>query len=141
LSAPPRMVGTMHYPLRDGVPGPPLITAGDLREGRRCEFGLIVTADVRLGRREVDVVPPDPVRDHFGEMGRQREADITARLTRAAGDGVIDASDLDPDEALRLLADPSVRLVHQVPVRAERFTGRADHLLRDDDGRWIVAET
>src|SRR5699024_5418655 len=94
-----------------------------------------------LGRREVDVVPPDPVRDHFGEMGRQREADITARLTRAAGDGVIDASDLDPDEALRLLADPSVRLVHQVPVRAERFTGRADHLLRDDDGRWIVAET
>ena len=135
------MVGAMHYPLHGGVPGPPLITAGDLRDGRRCEFGLLVEADVRLGRRGVDVVATDPVREHFGEMGRQREADITARLTRTVGEGTRDASDLVPEAALRLLTDPSVRLVHQVPVRGVRFTGRADHLLRDDEGCWIVAET
>lgn len=130
----------MHYPLRDGVPGPPTITASDLRAGRRCEFGLLVDADVRLGRRTVEAVEPDPVRERFGEMGREREADITGRLTREEG-AAHDGSDLDHTATLRLLADPTVRLVHQASVRGERFTGRADHLLRDDEGRWIVAET
>lgn len=131
----------MHYPLLDGVPGPPSVTASDLRNGRRCEFGLLVDADVRLGRRAVGVVAPDPVRERFGQMGREREADIAARLTREYADGVHDALDLDHRATLRLLADPSARLVHQASVRGERFTGRADHLLRDEDGRWIVAET
>lgn len=139
----------MHFPLRDGVPGPPSITASDLRNGRSCEFGLLVEADLRLGRREAEVRAPDPVRERFGEMGREREADITERLNRgvdagahdAVAAGVHDASDLDPQAVLRLLADPTTRLVHQVPVRGDRLVGRADHLLRDDAGRWVVAET
>ncbi len=144
----------MHYPLRDGVPGPPTITTGDLRTGRRCEFGLLVEADVRLGRREAVAAAPDAVRERFGEAGRQWEQEVTERLTRehggggpgdgrgfAPGAGVRDARDLGPEETLALLADPTVRLVHQVPVRDDRLTGRADHLIRDEDGRWIVAET
>lgn len=131
----------MHYPLSDGVPGPPTITAGDLRTGRRCEFGLLVDADVRLGRREAVPHAPDAVRDRFGAAGRDWEAEVTERLTHEYGAGVRDAHALDHEATLRLLADPDVRLVHQAPVRGERFTGRADHLVRDDDGRWIVAET
>lgn len=131
----------MHYPLLDGAPGPPSITASDLRNGRRCEFGLLVEADVRLGRRDAVAVAPDPVRERFGQMGREREADISERLGRDLVDGVHDAGDLDHAGTLRLLADPSARLVHQASVRGERFTGRADHLLRDDEGRWVVAET
>lgn len=130
----------MHYPLHDGAPGLPTVTASDLRHGRRCEFGLLVDADLRLGRREVDLVAPNPVRERFGEMGREREADITARLTRDHG-AARDASGLDHAATLQLLADPTVRLVHQASVRGDRFSGRADHLLRDDEGRWIVAET
>ncbi len=131
----------MHYPLLDGRPGPPSITASDLRNGRSCEFGLLVEADLRLGRREAEPSAPDPVRERFGEMGREREADITERLSRGVAAGVHDASDLDHRSVLQLLADPGARLVHQVPVRGERLTGRADHLLRDDEGRWVVAET
>lgn len=131
----------MHFPLHDGIPGPASITAGDLRKGRSCEFGLLVEADVRLGRRAVEEVEPDPVRERFGEMGLEREADITARLNHLQGEGWHDARDLDHPATLQLLADPEARLVHQASVRGERFSGRADHLLRDDDGRWIVAET
>lgn len=131
----------MHYPLLDGVPGPPTITAGDLRAGRRCEFDLLVEADVRLGRREAVPSTPDAVRDRFGAAGRKWEAQVTERLTHEHDDGVRDARGLDSEATLRLLTDPSVRLVHQAAVRADRFTGRADHLVRDDDGRWIVAET
>lgn len=135
------MVGSMHYPLLDGVPGPPTITSGDLRTGRRCEFGLLVEADVRLGRREAVPSAPDAVRDRFGAAGREWETEVTRRLTHEYPDGARDARRLDHEATLRLLADPSVRLVHQAPVRSGRFTGRADHLLRGDDGRWIVAET
>lgn len=131
----------MHYPLHDGVAGLPSITASDLRHGRQCEFGLLVGADVRLGRRRVDMAEPDPVRERFGEMGLEREVEITERLNRLEGEGGHDASDLDHPATLRLLADPAARLVHQASVRGERFSGRADHLLRDDEGRWIVAET
>lgn len=131
----------MHYPLLDGVPGPPTITTGDLRTGRRCEFGLLVEADVRLGRREAVPSTPDAVRDRFGAAGREWEAEVTERLTHEHHDGVRDARGLDHEATLRLLADPSVCLVHQAAVRTDRFTGRADHLVRDDDGRWIVAET
>ena len=131
----------MYYPLHDGAPGLPSITASDLRNGRRCEFGLLVDADVRLGRRTVDLVEPDRVRERFGEMGLEREAEVTERLNRLEGEGTHDASDLDHHATLRLLEDPAARLVHQASVRGERFSGRADHLLRDDEGRWIVAET
>lgn len=141
LSDPTHTVDAMHYPLHDGVPGPPTITASDLRTGRSCEFGLLVAADVRLGRRRVDVVEPDPVRARFGELGLEREVEVTDRLNRLQTQGVHDATDLDHAATLRLLADPSTRLVHQVPVHGQRLTGRADHLLRDDDARWIVAET
>lgn len=135
------MVGPMHYPLLDGLPGPPTITTSDLRTGRRCEFGLLVEADVRLVRREAVPSAPDAVRDRFGAAGREWEAEVTERLTHEHHDGVRDARGLDHESTLRLLADPSVRLVHQATVRTDRFTGRADHLLRGDDGRWIVAET
>lgn len=141
VSVPPHTVDGMHYPLLDGVPGPPSVTASDLRNGRRCEFGLLVEADLRLGRREAVAVAPDPVRERFGEMGREREADITDRLSRGMTSGVRDASSLDAAATVALLADPGVHLVHQGAVSGERFTGRADHLIRADEGGWIVAET
>lgn len=131
----------MHFPRRDDDLLPPVITAGDLRAGRSCEFGLLVTADVLLGRREHVETTPDPIRERFGDLGREREQEVTDRLTREVGEGVVDARRLDHEATLALLGDPSVRLVHQAPVRANRFTGRADHLIRDGDGQWIVAET
>ncbi|KRE35956.1 hypothetical protein ASG73_14900 [Janibacter sp. Soil728] len=135
----------MDFPLVDGLPQPAVITAGDLRYGRECEYGLLVTADVRLGRRASVPVEPDPIRERFGDLGRDYEREVTEALTvevgGLAGDGVVDARRLGPDEVLGTLRDPRTRLVHQAAVRGERFVGRADHLLRDDHGRWVVAET
>lgn len=131
----------MFFPHHDAQQLPPVITAGDLRTGRSCEFGLLVVADVLLGRREHLETPPDPVRERFGDLGREREAEITERLSHEIGTGVVDARRLDDQAVLELLGDPETRLVHQAAVRAERFSGRADHLIRGEDGRWIVAET
>ena len=131
----------MHFPLRDGHPQPPTLTAGDLQTGRRCEFGLLVAADVRLGRREPVPAVPDAVRERFGAAGREWEAEVTEQLTREHGAAARDARTLDHEASLRLLADPDVDLVHQAAVRCSWLTGRADHLVRDADGSWIVAET
>lgn len=135
----------MDFPLVDGTRGPAVITAGDLRYGRECEYGLLVSADVRLGRRTAVEAEADPIRERFGSLGRDYEREVTDELTLqlggASGDGVVDARRLGPDEVLSALADPRTRLVHQAAVHGERFVGRADHLLRDDAGRWIVAET
>ena len=131
----------MDLPLVDDRPQPAVLTAGDLRRGRECEFGLLVDLDVRLGRREALPVEVDPVRERFGDLGRDYEQEVTDELTAATGDGVVDAGRLSPEQLLPLLRDPSVRLVHQAPVAGERFRGRADHLLRHDDETWVVAET
>lgn len=131
----------MDFPLVDGAPSPAVITAGDLRYGRECEYGLLVGADVRLGRREAIAAPADPIRERFGDLGREYESEVTDELTREIGQGVVDARRLGPDEVLAALRDPATLLVHQAAVRGDRFVGRADHLLRDDEGRWVVAET
>ena len=131
----------MFFPRHDAQLLAPVITAGDLRTGRSCEFGLLVGADVLLGRRERLETPPDPVRERFGDLGREREAEVTRRLSDEIGTGVLDARRLDARATLELLGDPDLRLVHQAAVRSERFSGRADHLIRGEDGRWIVAET
>ncbi|WP_157075772.1 TM0106 family RecB-like putative nuclease [Janibacter anophelis] len=134
----------MDLPLADGSPQPAVITAGDLRYGRECEYALLVTADVRLGLREPVPAVVDPVRDRFGDLGREYEREVTDELTEQvggeAGDGVVDARRLDAAGVLAVLDDPATRLVHQAAVRGDRFSGRADHLLRDDAG-WVVAET
>ena len=131
----------MDLPLVDDRPQPAVLTAGDLRRGRECEFGLLVDLDVRLGRREAVPAEVDPVRERFGDLGRDYEQEVTDELTAATGDGVVDAGRLSPEQLLPLLRDPSVRLVHQAPVAGERFRGRADHLVRHDDETWVVAET
>ena len=131
----------MDLPLVDDRPQPAVLTAGDLRRGRECEFGFLVDLDVRLGRREAVPAEVDPVRERFGDLGRDYEQEVTDELTAATGDGVVDAGRLSPEQLLPLLRDPSVRLVHQAPVAGGRFRGRADHLLRHEDETWVVAET
>lgn len=135
-----RTLVAMDLPLVDGRPQPAVITAGDLRRGRECEFGLLVELDVRLGRREAVPAEVDPIRERFGDLGRDYEQQVTDELTATIGDGVVDAGRMSATEVLPVLQDPAVRLVHQVPVAGERFRGRADHLLRDDGG-WVAAET
>lgn len=141
MSVTPRTLGGMDLPLVDGAPQAAVITAGDLRHGRECEYGLLVDLDVRLGRREPVVATPDPVRERFGDLGREYEQEVTAALSAQVGAGVVDARRLGPDEVLTALRDPATRLVHQAAVRGERFVGRADHLLRGPDDLWVVAET
>lgn len=130
----------MHFPTVGGTTQRAITTAGDLRSVLTCEFGVLVTADVLLGRREIVLAAPDPVRERFGDLGRQREAEVTEVLSREVGEGVVHADALRPEDLPALLADPATRLVHQAPVRGERFAGRADHLLREEAG-WVVAET
>ena len=141
LSGAPRTLEAMDFPLVAGLPQPAVITSSDLRAGLRCEYGLLVTADVRLGRRESVPAEPDPIRARFGDLGREREHEVTEALTQEVGVGVVDAYALAPESVLAVLGDPGTRLVHQAAVRGERFQGRADHLLRDDSGMWVVAET
>lgn len=131
----------MDFPLVDDAPQAAVITAGDLRNGLSCEYGLLVTADVRLGLRDAVQVAADPIRERFGDLGREREQEVTAALTHEIGEGVVDAHRMPPEALLEVLRDPATRLVHQAPVAGDRFVGRADHLLRDDEGGWIVAET
>lgn len=131
----------MYFPLVDDAPQAAVITAGDLRTGLGCEYGLLVAADVRLGRREAVEAAPDPVRERFGDLGREREQEVTRALTHEVGEGVVDALGLQPEDLLAVLRDPRTRLVHQAPVRGERFVGRADHLLHDGEGSWVVVET
>ncbi|WP_068253659.1 TM0106 family RecB-like putative nuclease [Janibacter corallicola] len=137
----------MHYPLLDGRPQPPVITAGDLRAGR-CELGLLAEADVALGRRVSVPEPVDPMRERFGQLGRDHEQQVGERLSAEHGGGevaVVPAA--GPGgyarahaRTLAALADPGVTLLQDAPVRGARFMGRVDHLVRED-GRWVVVES
>ena len=81
-----RTLVAMDLPLVDGRPQPAVITAGDLRRGRECEFGLLVELDVRLGRREAVPAEVDPIRERFGDLGRDYEQEVTDELEAARKD-------------------------------------------------------
>ncbi len=138
----------MHYPLLDGRAQPPIITAGDLRTAR-CEFALLVAADVQLGRRVAVAEPVDPMRERFAQMGRDHEQRVAQRLSVQHDEGEVrlPPSGVGPGgyarahaRTLRALADPEVTLLQDAAVRGERFLGRVDHLVRED-GRWVVVES
>ena len=58
------------------------------------DVGLLVELDVRLGRREAVPAEVDPIRERFGDLGRDYEQQVTDELTATIGDGVVDAGRL-----------------------------------------------
>lgn len=127
-----------------------LLSATDMTVAASCELALLATLDVRLGRAPATTVDTDAMLARTAELGAAHERHLLDALTRthgaydpATGRGVValpgtparSTAELVErrDLALEALRD-GVDVLYQAELFDGTFSGRADFLVRTDEG-------
>jgi len=123
-----------------------VVSITDLTKGAQCEYALLCDLDDRLGRRKQPPPVVDQLKARAGHLGEEHEARVLARLrehaTRVAElhtdyglhEAGLLAAHAKTVEALLSGAD----VVYQASFYDGRLHGRADFLVRTDDGYAVV---
>ncbi len=129
---------------------------GDLTTAAQCEHAVLRGLDARLGRGPVAVPDADAVLARVSHLGDEHEQRVLRGLLarygrwrpgRPGGLAQVPAT-LDPSsaDALRTARDATLDrltgadVVHQAAFFDGRLVGRADFVVRDDDGAWSVRD-
>ena len=131
-------------------------SAGDLTSAAGCEFAVLRALDAHLGRAPVAVPDADVVLARVAHLGDEHEQRVLRDLVRRYGvwqpgargglaqvPGTGDPSSrahLETAQAVTLDLLSSADVVHQAAFFDGRFVGRADFVVRDDDGAWSVRD-
>lgn len=123
-----------------------IITASDVVLGSRCEYQLLRICDEKLGRAPKAQYPEEEMRNRAGRLGDRHEQRVLQRLRSQYPnvveiDGVASYGAADLSEAhratVRAMRD-GADVVFQASFFDGVFHGRADFLVRSDDGRYAV---
>ena len=130
--------------------GRPLISASDITVAATCELALLRTLDARLGRIPTLPVDPDAMLERTAELGAAHEAHLRetylgrfGRYDPTTGRGLLELPS-DPPRSTQDLLDrrdltldalrEGVDAVYQAELFDGTLSGRADFLVRTDDG-------
>ena len=122
-----------------------VVSVTDLTKGAQCEYALLCDLDVLLDR----VPKPDRAEDQFqrraGRLGEDHETRVLARLREHATRVEVLETDYGSQEGLRAAHAKTVDallggadVVYQASFYDGRLHGRADFLLRTDDGYAVI---
>jgi len=131
-------------------------SASDLTAAAQCEYAVLRALDARLGRGPAVEPDADVVLARVSHLGDEHEQRVLRGLLARYGvwrPGAVGGlaqvpATRDPASRTHLEAAQSATLdrlasadvVHQAAFFDGRFVGRADFVVRDDDGRWSVRD-
>jgi len=127
-------------------------SASDLTAASACEYGVLRTLDVKLGRATMSAAEHDPLMAQIAALGDKHELDILAALKSGAGSHaprVVELSHLRGSHTVEALADLNATtmqafagqpdVVFQAGFFDGEFFGYADFIERTDQG-WLVCD-
>lgn len=127
-----------------------IVSATDIVTASACEYAAVRSLDVRLGRVMAPVSDPDPMALRVAELGMEHERSVLRQYRNQFGAGVVEIPEpVSMDRrtltehfgmtlaALRAGAD----VVYQASFFDGSFHGRADFLVRQEDGSYAVYDT
>ncbi|MCM0639559.1 TM0106 family RecB-like putative nuclease [Cellulomonas wangsupingiae] len=131
-------------------------SAGDLTSAAQCEYAVLRALDAHLGRGPAAEPDADVVLARVAHLGDEHEQRVLRGLVRqygvwhpgargglaqvpGTGDPAVRAH-LEAAQAATTDRLASADVVHQAAFFDGRFVGRADFLVREDDGAWSVRD-
>ncbi|MGC0141397.1 MULTISPECIES: TM0106 family RecB-like putative nuclease [unclassified Pseudactinotalea] len=124
-----------------------IITASDVVMAARCEYQLLRVLDERLGRTPKAQFDDDEMLTRAARLGEEHERQVLAGL-KDTYPTVVEIPDVARPYTAQALADAQARtlevladgadVVFQASFFDGSFHGRADFLVRADDGRYAV---
>lgn len=132
-----------------------IYSASDLVASAQCQFSLLTRLDQKLGREPQQDYPQDPQLERAARLGNEHERRVLRGFLKKFGewDGqrgvyqVQPASSYDQqslidkqEETLKALED-GADVVFQASFFDGEFHGRADFLVKDDQGRYRVVDS
>ncbi|MEN0129593.1 MAG: TM0106 family RecB-like putative nuclease [Brevundimonas sp.] len=126
-----------------------VLSPSDLAHAAACEFAVVRALDARLGRGALVRLAADAMLERVARLGEAHEAQVLAsygpgvvQIERPGWERATDRAALEEVQQRTLAAlRDGAPVVYQAGFFDGSFSGWADFLVRDDQGRYTVVDT